>query len=609
MPHIPEPLQPAEVEFRDDGTLFSSRFGDVYASAEGALEQARHVFLGGNGLPQRWAGRELFTIVETGFGAGLNFLATWEAWKASAPSDARLHFVSVEKHPFSREGLARIHERHPSTARLAQALGSQWPPVIPGFHRLHLDGHVTLTLLFGEAVPMLSQVQASADAFYLDGFAPSRNPEMWSEALFAHIARLAAPSATCATYTVAAPVRAGLAAAGFAVQKRQGFGTKRDMLAGTLRAASRPRAIENHALVIGGGLAGTHCAERLAARGWRVDLFESHPAPAQEASGNPAGLIRPVISADWNTHSRFTTSAFLYAKHHLDRLLAAGHRVERGEGGVLQIARNAERFEKQQALVDAWRLPADLVRTLSQSEASHLAGVPVNGAGWWFPEGVWAAPATICTANLEAARAAVTWHFGCRVAGIERGDLWSVKDEDGKILGRAPVLVLANALQAARLDPDGGMPLRHVRGQVSLIPVPPGKALKIAVSGDGYISPAVNGLHCVGASFNEGMVETAERTDDHAGNLERLQRMLPGYANGLRPEDLRGRVSFRTMARDRLPAVGGLGVPGLYALTGLGSRGMTWSALAAEVLASQICGEPLPVEADLVAALDPRRFA
>jgi len=607
------PIEPAEPQFRGDGTLYSARFEDVYASARGALEQARHVFLAGNGFPERWRRQKAFTIVETGFGAGLNFLATWQQWKATASADSRLHFVSVEKHPFRRDDLAKVYARYPELAHLTRQVFLQWPVLLPGFHRMHFEGgRLTLTLLLGDVAPMLGQLEATADAFLLDGFAPARNAEMWTPEVFAHVARLAGPGATCATYTVAGNVREGLAAVGFEVEKRPGFGSKRDMLAGAFKSegAARPRPTERHALVIGAGLAGTTCAERLAQRGWTVDLFETHAAPAQEASGNPAGLIRPVVSADWNTHSRFTTSGYLYSTRHHAELENAGYGMTHGQGGVLQLARDAGRFEKQQRLVDAFRLPSDFLRTMQSAEASELAGMPVTGAGWWFPNAVWADPASMCRASLSACGSSVRARYGTPIASIEyRGDAWHVLDASGRSLGNAPVLVIANAHHALSFEQTRSLPLRPVRGQVSLIPARKRHPLKVAVCGDGYVTPSINGSHCVGASFNEGVLETAERVEDHAANLGRLERMLPGFGADVDAASLKGRVAFRTMARDRLPVVGPVGPEGLFACLALGSRGMTWSAIAGELLASQIGGEPLPLERDLVSALDPRRFA
>jgi tRNA 5-methylaminomethyl-2-thiouridine biosynthesis bifunctional protein len=221
----PAALVAAELRLCDDGVPFSERFDDVYFSAAGGLEETRHTFLLGNGLPQRWRYAEHFTIVEAGFGTGLNFLATWQAWSESARAGARLHYVSVEKHPLSPVDLGRIWASWPELATLARELIGVYPPPVPGFHRLHVDGgRVALTLLFGDATAMLERLDTRADAFFLDGFAPARNPDMWTDALFAELRRVAATGATLATYSVAGGVRRGLTNAGFRVEKRAGYG-------------------------------------------------------------------------------------------------------------------------------------------------------------------------------------------------------------------------------------------------------------------------------------------------------------------------------------------------------------------------------------------------
>ncbi len=610
-----QPIVPAAASFRTDGSLYSAQFDDIYASSHGAPEQAQHVFLNGNDLPQRWHKADSFTIVETGFGAGLNFLATWRALREATAARTRLHFVSVEKHPFSLADFDRIHERHPELREIAGQLREHYPPLLPGFHRLHLDGgRVTLTLLFGDAALMLHQLQARADAFFLDGFAPAKNPLMWSGAIFSELARLANPGATLATYTVAAAVCHGLTEAGFTVQKRAGFAHKREMLCGhfTRPVTAATSVNEKRAIVIGAGLGGTSCTQRLAERGWSVQLIDRHQAPAQEASGNPAGLIRPVFSLDWNLHSRFTSAAFLYATRHQAALEKLGRGPVYGEGGVLQLARDPDHFDKQQRIVEQFALPGDLVKVVQPREAAELAGVPVAGPACWFPRAVWANPASMCRSNLVASGGLVSFLFGQEVAGLRRaGGRWEILDESGAVLSHAPVVVLANAGTANRFSQAAWLPLRSVRGQISLMRQRSGRHLRIAVCRDGYVTPVIDGMHCIGASFNEDMLDPQMRNEDHAENLRRLDAMLPGFGDGITPEMLGGRVAFRAMSFDRLPVLGALhknGDDGLFACLALGSRGMTWAALAAEIVASRITGEPMPVERSLLKALDPSRF-
>lgn len=317
---MPEALIPARLAFTAEGTPYSESYGDVYHSAEGGREQARHVFLGGNELPERWRGQRAFTIVETGFGMGLNFLATWAAWREDPERCARLHFVSLDKHPFALHDLAELHARHPGLATLAAALQAQWPLLVPGCHRLSFDDErVTLTLFFADVADALAQMRLAADAIYLDGFAPAKNPDMWTQALMKRLARLAASDATAATWSAAAGVREALQAAGFEVEVRPGFARKRDMLcarhAPRERAASclAPEPRERRAIVIGAGLAGTTVCERLSARGWGVTLVERRHAPALEASGNHAGVFHPIVTRDDSVLARLTRAGFLYA--------------------------------------------------------------------------------------------------------------------------------------------------------------------------------------------------------------------------------------------------------------------------------------------------------
>src|SRR5690606_24331682 len=352
------PIVPARLEHTPDGVLYSSAFDDVYHSPEDALGQARHVFVAGNGLPERWQRRERFTIVETGFGAGLNFLATWAAWRDDPQRCARLHFVSCERHPFRREDLALIHAHWPAFATQAAELQAQWPVLAPGLHRLNLDGgRVTLTLFLGNAADGLAQVVARADAFYLDGFAPAKNPDLWSARIFHLLARLAAPGATLASWSVAGSVREGLRRAGFELDKVRGFGGKWQMLRGGLARSASDDAppdgpTAGHALVIGAGIAGCTLAERLTERGWRIDLVDAAAAPGQGASGNLAGVLRPLPSLDDNRMSRLTRAGSLYGWRNIANLAARGFPVRADACGVLHLARDAAQEAKMRAVAE-----------------------------------------------------------------------------------------------------------------------------------------------------------------------------------------------------------------------------------------------------------------
>jgi tRNA 5-methylaminomethyl-2-thiouridine biosynthesis bifunctional protein len=628
-----QPLTPATLAFNEDGVPFSPAFDDIYHSDSGGLEQARHVFIAGNNLPQAWQGREQFTILETGFGIGLNFLATWQAWRADPQRSDRLHFVSVEKHPFTRDVMAQLHRRWPQLEPFATELQGQWPPLAPGVQRLLLDsGRVTLTLLFGDATTQLRTLAVKADALYLDGFAPGKNPELWDKPFLKDVTRLCKPGATLATWTIAASVREALTSQRWTLEKRPGFGSKRDMLRGRLFGESpNANTQEKHALVIGAGIAGTAIAERLAARQWQVDILERHAAPAGEASGNPVGLLHPMLAKDDNLAARLSRAGYLYALRLLAKLEAENPTLRWSRCGILQLARDAAQELEQKDTSDALAFPDDLVAFVDHAAATKRTGHAVAAGGWLYPTAAIVNPPSLCEALLSRHEQQLSIHYNTSVARIERKEnRWSAFNQNGALLGSAPVLILANAFDGnallSHLQPDGELHLSRLRGQISILPAGALPFLRHAVCGNGYVTPDTLGDHCIGATFDTDDDDPSPRADGHRFNLDRLAELLPGDdLPRFDVDTLQGRVGFRTMTIDRMPVVGAVPdmsgtlragaqlrdvprLPGLHALLALGSRGLCWGPLAAELLAAQICGEPLPLERDIVGAIDPARF-
>ncbi|KAB2927431.1 MAG: bifunctional tRNA (5-methylaminomethyl-2-thiouridine)(34)-methyltransferase MnmD/FAD-dependent 5-carboxymethylaminomethyl-2-thiouridine(34) oxidoreductase MnmC [Dechloromonas sp.] len=617
-------LQPARLEFTADGTPFSAEFGDVYHSVHGGPAQARHVFLGGNDLPQRWQGRQRFVILETGFGLGLNFLATWQAWRSDPQRCRRLHFVSLEKHPFTAADLAIAHRAWPEFAALAERLQARWPALTPGMHRLYFeDDQLVLTLVFGDATTQLRAIDASVDAYYLDGFSPARNPELWTAQLCKGLARMAAPGATLATWSVAGELRTALAAAEFDLEKRPGFAGKRQMLAGRFRSRRperRPLPVERRAIVIGAGIAGSSTAHRLASAGWQVSVLEQAAAPATAASSNIAGMLRPLPSADDNRLSRLTRAGFLAARNLLTSLPDARWSA----CGVLHLARETEHAAQQRRAVEQLGWPPEVVQFVDADEASRRLGQTVKIGGWWFPGGGWVQPPSVCRAALTAFPDHVAVRFSTRVDRIEQvAGGWHALAADGSLLAEAPVLVMASGAAAPRFAQFAWLPQRSGRGQVSHLPPTASPALETVLFQVGYAMPEVDGVRLIGASLSYEDEEVDERVADHADNLARLRLTLPDFATGIDPATLSGRVGFRPMSPDRLPIVGAMPLPGgaanrrlrdlpvtpgLWCVQGFGARGIVWSALMADLLLSRLEGEPLPLENDLVDALNPGRF-
>jgi tRNA 5-methylaminomethyl-2-thiouridine biosynthesis bifunctional protein len=600
-----------------DGQPFSRRFGDVYFSRDSGLGETRHVFLDGNRLTERWMrlpGGARFTIGETGFGTGLNFCAAWELWTLAAPTDAILHYVSVERFPLVPAELARALGAWPELSAFAEELSAQYTDLAPGWHRFHFaSGRVMLTLAVGDAAERLAELAGRCDAWFLDGFAPAKNPEMWSDAVLRAIAGHSFSGATFATYTAAGAVRRGLEAAGFRVEKRAGFGRKREMLAGALavRAPARAPAVrERRAVVIGGGLAGAASAWSLARRGWQITLLERRATLAEEASGNPQGVLYARLAARPSALGDLVLSGFQYSLRLLNAMLPQGEDTWRA-CGVLQLALDAKTAVRQEAAITAG-LPASVARLVERAEASAIAGVPLPAGGLFFPGAGWVHPPALVRAL--AAHAGIEVRTGVEVRSLERAPNgeWRIV-ADGAVLARTPVVVVAASVDAGRFAPTHGLPLHAVRGQLSLLPATePSRKLAAVVCGEASITPARHGRHTLGATFVHDFDDLAVHASEHRANLAGLAAMAPALAQalgaeGLDPETLAGRAAVRCTSPDRL-SIAGTVVDGLCVNTAHGSRGLISPPLCAEVIAARLEDEPAPVSADLLAALDPGRF-
>ncbi|WP_420210380.1 bifunctional tRNA (5-methylaminomethyl-2-thiouridine)(34)-methyltransferase MnmD/FAD-dependent 5-carboxymethylaminomethyl-2-thiouridine(34) oxidoreductase MnmC [Burkholderia aenigmatica] len=630
-------LVPATLALRDDGTLVSPEFGDLHRGASAAL--AHRAFVAGNALPARWQGRRTFTIVATGFGAGGSFLAAWAAWRDDPARCERLHFVAVEPHPFSRDDLRRAASHIVANTTISadvDALADAWPMLVPGLHRLEFDeGRVVLTLAFGDAIDMLGKIVARADAFCLDGFASSSDADLRSTDVVRALSKIAGEHATFAAHANSDALKHALGKAGFTYREVD------DVLVGEYAPRWRARRHEpplalpvatRRAIVIGAGLAGCAVVERLAARGWDVTLIERHDRIASEASGNPAGVFHPLMTRDDNVASRLTRGGFLHAIARWRALERAGHTFARSTHGMIHLAESADDFARMRDAFDTFGAPSDYVSLLDVNAARAHLNLPVAQGGLLFPHGgaVW--PAGLCAAQYAAAGERVRLLASTGVARLERrGDAWHALDEAGGTLAEAPVVVLANAGDAARLAGLQHVALQPVRGQLTLLPPGSTAPLPCPTIGDGYAVPLDDGTLLIGATFEPDDVDPAMRAAGHLENLERVRHLLPGLIGDLPdPDTLRGRVAFRWVVGDRLPLLGPLAdeagavanaralsgaqardlprLPGLYGAFGFGSRGLVWAALGAELIASQLEGEPWPLERELADAVDPARF-
>ena len=628
----------------EEGGPRNTDLDDRYFASEGGLAEARYVFIQQNNLAERFAHCQQFTVAETGFGTGLNFLATVEVFQRVAPVGARLDFVSVERSPLTKQDLETALSAWPELAELASKLLAVYPPAMSGFHRVDLfEGRVALTLMLGDAVPMFSLLDAQVDAWFLDGFAPSKNPDMWSEALFGQVSRLSRVGATFATFTAAGHVRRALEAVGFDVRKFEGFGRKREMLCGEMRAPQveapalpwfhPPAPVRKDArevVVIGAGVAGMTVAHTLARRGWRVTVCERAANTAQEASGNPAGIVLPRLTLDMNSEAQFYVAAFLSASRFYTQLQRRFPAFQWRARGVLQLLDDA-----RAGRIKALGMPRDVVEILDKAAAQDVVGLNCSSGGLFFPQGGWLDPRLLCTLLREEAGQQLELKTCCSAHRLERSDgQWQVIDEAGEVVTQAPVVVLANGYAASRFDVCRWLPLMPVRGQLSYLAVTESSSrLKVAVCYEGYVIPGESGRHYVGATYDTQDLTLAVRRADHEHNLSALRMRLPDFTV-VDPANMDGRVALRTATEDHLPCIGPVPDersymqqyadlsdgkparnyppatyhPGLYVSVGHGSRGLASSWLASEMIAAQLAGEPCPVPRDIAQMLHPGRF-
>jgi tRNA 5-methylaminomethyl-2-thiouridine biosynthesis bifunctional protein len=585
---ISEPIMLAELDWNEQGLPVSRTFGDVYFSSEGGLDEARHVFLEGNHLPQRLSDADVFTVGETGFGSGLNFLALWQLWERVAPAQARLRFFSVEKHPLRPEDMARIHSLFPEIEPYGAALRAALPLPSPGFHRLYLaDGRVQLTLMYGDALSMLREQDAQADAWFLDGFAPRLNPELWSAELAEELRRLSSGGASVATFSTSSTTQEALAGAGFALEKRPGFGRKKHMLTGHLAQVSSPPVLAppKEVSVIGAGLAGAATAHALAQRGCHVQVVEAAQKAASGASGNPSAIFYPAVTVGWQPLSAFYFAGFSYSLG----LLRQQQDVPQRSCGMLLFRKPHEAPQRQGKVLASMRPDASLFYGVDAAQASDIAGIGLAQGGLYFPRGGWVDLGEWTQRLLQHPH--ITTRYNAPTTSLKT----------------SATMVLCNGWQAQQLVPWLQGSMHPVGGQVSCVPTAsPLVGLRCVLSYGGYLTPAIDGMHHLGATYEKEVTAMTVTAEGHKQNLQKLAVFMPQAAHMDAPAG--GWAALRSVTRDRLPLVGKL-QEGVYANLSHASRGLLSCALAGEYIASQLYDDPLPLPRSLAALLRADRFA
>lgn len=655
-------LQTASLDWRDD-TPVATDFDDVYFSQGQGLAESEYVFLQQNRLEQRFrsAQQALFTVAETGFGTGLNFLCCARLWSQSASGNGWLQYISVEKFPLHVNDLSSslgwIHSSHPLSP-FRQALMQQYPPPLRGFHYLEFpQWRIRLLLILDDALYGLQQLLPSThphlaaeyggivDAWFLDGFAPAKNPAMWQPELFRSIAQLSKPQASLATFTAAGLVKRRLSAVGFEIEKVAGFGRKRDMLRGQWQPCCPLDQIparqhgwminrktstgERCATVIGGGLAGSSMAYALARRGWRVKLLEQQAALAQAASGNDQGMLYTRLSPQRSVLAEFNLFSYLYALRFYQQLLQDNILAEDQLDfcGLLQLIDSNSLPKLQQAFAGM----DQLVQFLPGAQTEQDCGLALNSDALLFPGSGWLSPPALCQQlathpNIELLTNSAVQQL------TPQGQGWQLQLSNGQEL-HSPVVVIANSQQARQFSPTDWLPLKVIRGQVSRARSNArSRQLRRVLCHEGYLTPARQQLHSLGATFDLNDQDCNFRSADQQRNLDSLNKVLPDL---FQADDLiDGRAGLRCNSSDYLPLVGavpdvaklrqqyaalqrnarrsittpGAVLDGLYISSGYGSRGLTAIPLCSEIIAGQICAETPVLPQSLLEAIHPARF-
>lgn len=612
----PPAIEPAELVWQD-GLPESARFGDVYFSRENGLEETRYVFLGHNGLPGRFRDvppHGAFVVAETGFGTGLNFLATWQAWRESRPDNGSvLHFVSAERYPLTRDDLKRALALWPELGPLAGELLTNYPPLVRGLHRLVLDeGRVRLSLYFGDVVDAWENLTFTADAWFLDGFAPALNPGMWLDRAITLIRQHSRPGTTLATFTAVGRIRRALEDQGFEMRKTAGYGRKREMIAGSLPGTVpvMPPAESRTVAVIGAGIAGTMLARNLASRGIAVTLIDAEDEAGAAASGNLQGAMYVKLGVEFNAQTELALSALCFGQRAYEPFRdSLWHPT-----GLLQLAWNPQEQDRQTRFTERNQYPEELLYPVDRATASELTGTSVTTGGLWFPNNGWLAPAGVC--RELASHPLITQRFGTRVERLMPcNGKWHLSSCSGADISVDSVVIAAGHRTPELIPLKDEYRFKAIRGQVTHIPETLIRTPKAVICGQKYLNPGHAGVAVTGATFDLHSTTPSVTRDSTAENLEQVRAMLPDLFNdGECQETLEGRVGFRCTTHDYQPVAGrmadsdGHTLEGVYLLTGLGSKGLTYAPLLAEYVADSLTGQPESLPIALARSVRPARM-
>lgn len=595
----------------------SKQFGDVYFSKDNGLLETRHVFLNGNDLTTRLADLkpfEYFCVGETGFGTGLNILALWQLWQQVRPDNhSHLHAISVEKFPLSKVDLIRALNAWPELKPLADQLISQYPMPIAGCHRLSFPKErFSLDLWLGDAHDVFPVIEKTApvNAWFLDGFAPSCNPDMWEENVLNNIVRLSEIGTTFASFSVAGVLKRGLKNHGISISRPRGFKHKREMLKAIWNPAEETESSliqeitqkkterdtetnirPSQIAVIGAGIAGLSTAWAFAQRGHQVTIYDQS-APLSGGSGNPLALLNPKLCPVEQSAEHLMTLAWQHALNHYQKFKAFR---------PIQVNQLALK-NPEQLLGLADEYPEEILAvqdTESQELQTAFPSLKLLEAGAVSPHQL--RDEILQNVNIRYKQAKIS-----HIEAATKPQLFS----DEQDLGEFDHVIVCTARETAQFFADYPA-LKPIRGQVSWMnnqaqPL----SQNIAYSYGGYCMQLDAEHLILGASFYPGRDDIEVLAEDHVHNYELIHSVFPEYAQSLASTDTwQGRASVRAQSQDYFPLLGKMKADEeIYSFAGLGSKGFLFAPLCSEILVAQILCEACPVPSSLVKKLSVTRF-
>lgn len=637
-------IKHAQLHWSDQSEPYSIQFDDIYFNNNQGVNESQYVFFEGNDLERRWFNflQQKFCIIETGFGTGLNFFNTCNnflQFKQTNPGATlqKLHFISFEKYPLTHFDLQKALKKFPQFESLAKQLLHQYPLSVKGCHRLvFADSSILLDLWFGDINEQINNLSNQAingeiksnkiaDAWYLDGFNPSSNPDMWQSSLFNKLVEYSKSEATLATFTAAGFVRRSLIAAGFEITKRKGYGKKREMLTGSLSKKTIENKRKNteerkDIAIIGGGIASLCTALSLAKRGKKISIYCKDEKLGIGASGNLQGALYPLLNQQHDALGQLFTNAYLYALRFYQEVNLQ-YPFAHEFNGLIQLAYDQSSNKKLKKIINA-NLPKSLVHWIEAEQTNALAGINIDQSALYYPLAGWLSPRELMRSlhNYLNAFDNVTIYCNTQIDSIVYQEKnWILENQQQVFKHQA--IIIAAGFDTLKFKQCRAIPLSAARGQVSHVASTPQLIkLKKTLCHEGYITPALNDEHCMGATFKRHDDDTEYRESEQTENHQKLQKCIPhqDWVNSIKIND-QAHIAIRCTTRDHFPYVGRLTdydllkqqyesnhrtiepeiLPDIYLITGLGSRGLCSAPLLGEILASIIDEESLPIDKNI----------